>query len=162
MSKLFDIFIDRLNNGNELIIDEITNCDFLEIQEDELKFNHDLKLKGKAYIAHDHLIISLKIHSQASIPCTICNHLFDYSIHLDSFYLAKPIEEIPSPIYNFGLDIREAILLEIPPFAECNQGKCPLRVDVQKFLKNKGEKTNQPTEQKSNSSYFPFEGIDEK
>lgn len=129
------VYVDRLKNGHQEKISEELSSDFLDIQERELSFPHPVKLSGETYLSGDHLIIRLKIEAEAMVPCAICNELSPFPIVLNDFYLTEPVEKIKSHIFDYTQEIREAILLQVPPFAECHAGQCPEREVIKKYLK---------------------------
>lgn len=139
------IFIDRLKKEEVLHIKEETPSAFLEISEPELSFKDPVHISGKAYIVEDHLILQFNIQTTCDVPCCICNTLFTKNINIQSFYHAQPLEELKLPIFDYSLLVREAILLELPAFTECNAGNCPERTCVSKYL--------------STSNSFPFQDL---
>jgi hypothetical protein len=145
------IYIDRLKGGQILKIDEALSPDFLEIDEKDLLFEAPVQLKGKAYLANnEHLIIHLHIETTACIPCSICNDLIQIPIIIKNIYLTKPIVEIKGALFDIIDEVRESILLQTPPFTECNHGKCPERENLKQFLK--------PSQKKDTTDilHFPF------
>jgi DUF177 domain-containing protein len=150
-SDSFRIYVDRLYDGHVEVLDEEVPPDFLEVHERDLTFNDPLFFKGEAYIAQDDLILHLSISTYATIPCSICNEPVKVEIKELDFYQAEPLKEIKSGIYNFKELMREVILLDAPSFAECNQGNCPRRKDIEKYLKVEGERDNQ---------YHPFADLE--
>lgn len=157
MAERFNIYIERLRDGHALNIQEKIEPDFLDVHETDLSFPDPVAISGEAYLAEDHLIVHLKIKTTASIPCTICNNPVIFSISIDDFYHAEPLADLHSPIFNFKEALREAILLQVPPFTECHEGKCPERESVNKFLK---KDINQPNSSPAMTTYFPFADID--
>jgi hypothetical protein len=151
MTSKLKIYIDRLKDGHEEKIDETLSSDVLDVREEELAFSGQLSVSGKAYLADDHLILNLKIKSLALIPCAICNQTVEVPIVLDSFYLPKPMDELLSTIFDFTNEIREAVLLHVPAFTECSNGKCPERETIKNFLKKPDVKSK--IEPKAN---YPF------
>lgn len=148
------IYIDRLKGGQTLKIDETISSDFLEIDEKDLLFEDFVQIKGKIYLADEHLIIHLDIKTSAYLPCNICNDSVHVPIVMKNIYLTKPLSEIKKTIYDLTEEVRESILLQAPPFVECNGGNCPERSGLKKFLK---------TEQKIKSNeiiHFPFAGLE--
>lgn len=157
MEDEFKIYIEQLRDGHEKKIDESLSPDFLEINEPDLAFIKPVELEGSAYIAEKELILHWDIRTEALIPCSICNDKVPVEIAIHNFYHSEPVEEIKTGIFNFKHLLRETILLEVPPFTECNQGKCPNRKDVAKFLKEPS--TEKPDEEEG---YQPFANLDWK
>jgi len=153
MNNEFKIFIDRLNDGNEVEIEEKVSSKFLDVQEPELHFAPDVTFKGKAYLADDHLVIHLQVRATAIMPCKICNEPVQVPLNLHDLTFTEPVKEIFSSIFDFSPLLREAILLELPPFIECHEGTCPEREDVKKFFTPKGQN------EKQNDHFFPFSSL---
>lgn len=151
------IYINRLKNEHIQKLDEILSPDFLDIHEEALHFKETIHVTGSIYLADDHLIAHLVIDAAAIIPCSICNGPVRIPIEIKDLYLSKPIADIKSAIYDLGDDIRESILLQVPQFVECNQGKCPHRQLIRQFLgKPSQEKKSIP----SDTVHFPFSGLE--
>jgi uncharacterized metal-binding protein YceD (DUF177 family) len=135
MIQPFKIYIDRLRGGHEEKISETIPPDFLEIHEKDLVFSKPVVISGESYLSGDHLVIKLKIETEASIPCTICNEPTPFPIVLNHFYLTVALDEIKTHVFDCTQEIREAILLQVPPFIECHEGQCPEREVISKYLK---------------------------
>jgi uncharacterized metal-binding protein YceD (DUF177 family) len=149
------IYIDRLKGGHAHPFDEILPPNFLNMEDDEILFKDPVAVKGEAYLADEHLIIHLSIETFAYLPCSICNDLVHMPIRVKNIYLTESLNAIKGAIYNLEEQIRETVLLQTPLFTECNNGNCPEREALKKFLK--------PEEKPSASSditHFPFANID--
>ncbi|NDD57653.1 MAG: hypothetical protein EBZ47_00150 [Chlamydiae bacterium] len=150
------IFVDRLKDGQEEKISAEIPSDFLAIDESELHLTSPVFIKGNAYLASDHLILKLDVKTKISIPCSVCNQPTEVSIHLPDFYHTEPIQDISGSVLDFTDLVREDILLLVPQFVECNQGKCPERGEIKKYLK--------PTENGQSHTakehvHFPFSNL---
>lgn len=156
MDDFFKIYIEQLRDGHEEKIDETLDPDFLDIEDPDLAFKGPVEIEGKAYLAENELVIHWDIKTEALIPCSICNEYVQVPIQIDNFYYSEPISEIKTGIYNFKSLLRETILLEAPPFAECNEGNCPKRKEYYKYFK---EPINPPSDQEG---YHPFNDLDWK
>lgn len=130
------IYVDRLKGGNTCKINETLPSDFLEVDEEELLFDDPIEIRGEAYIVDEHLVIQLCIETAAYLPCSVCNDAVQTSIRVKNLYLTKPLNEIKGAIFDLAEEIRESILLQVPLFIECNNGKCPERENIKKFLKS--------------------------
>lgn len=135
MDEAFKIYIDQLRGGKETEIHEELDPEFLDICEPDLTFEKKIKLDGRAYLAENELVLNWTINAEALIACLICSQKVPVDIEIDHAYESVPLTEIRSGIYNFKEILREAILLELPAFAECNQGNCPKRKEYAKYLK---------------------------
>ena len=142
----FKIFTERLKDGTIQEVSEEYSADFLDVSEDELCLSHLVQVTGMAYIADKDLIMSLEAKTKATLPCRVCNK--DCAIHLETprFTLCVPLSEIGTGVFDFSKDLREAILLEIPVFAECENGNCPERGELERYLKKPVEGKNSSTE----------------
>jgi uncharacterized metal-binding protein YceD (DUF177 family) len=144
------IYIDRLKGGQTFKIDETLSPEFLDINEEDLLFERPVRLKGEAYLANEHLIIHLHVETQASLPCSICNDPVHIPVVIKNIYLSEPLVEIKGAIFDMTNEIRESILLQVPLFTECHNGKCPERENLKQFLKHTQK------ESKNDIVHFPF------
>lgn len=151
----FRIYVEQLRDGHSEVLSESLPPNFMDVHEDDLAFMDPVKMTGEAYLADDMLVLHLKVQTLATMPCRICNETFKQKIELDNFYHAEPIEEIKGRVFDFSEILREAILLETPPVAECHQGKCPKRKTMQQFLKLEGSAKKDDEE-----GYRPFADLD--
>lgn len=152
----FKIYVDRLREGSTYSIDEQLPPDFMDIHEKELEFFKPIQVTGEAYLADHDLVVTLEAEATAVIPCRICGKPVETVITLPRFHHSVPIKEVKGAIFLFDQILREAILLDTPQFAECNDGQCPQRTEVARYLK-------EPNENKSDDEgYHPFADIDLK
>ncbi len=157
MEDEFKIYIEQLREGHDKQIDECLSPDFLEVNEPDLTFHQPVELKGSAYLAENELILNWNIRTEALIPCSICNDKVPVEIEIRNFYHSEPTEDIKTGIYNYKQLLRDTILLEVPSFAECNEGKCPHRQEVARYLKEHAEEESNDEE-----GYHPFADLDWK
>lgn len=127
--------IADLKDGQTKKIQEDIPSNFLEISEDDLKFQEDIQIDGKAYLANNYLIINISIKTTYHMICSICNNLKPFNLNIKNIYYSKELENIKNGIYDFTKDLRESIILEIPNVAECNEKNCPERGNIEKYLK---------------------------
>ncbi|MBF5059828.1 YceD family protein [Candidatus Neptunochlamydia vexilliferae] len=137
MKPSFKIYVDRLSNGRTEEIQETLSPDFIDVKEKDLQFHTPVEMEGKAYLAEDHLVIQLKVAAEAIIPCSICNEEVKKKVVVKSFYHTEELENIRGQVYDYGDPLREAILLEVPPYVEC-EGKCPKREELKNYF-SKGD-----------------------
>ncbi len=154
----FKIYIDRLKNGHVEKFKETVEPGFLEINESELSFPDSVQVSGEAYLADDHLVAHLSICTSARLPCSICNKPVHIPISIQNAYSTISLEEVRSAIYDLTNEIRETTLLQIPLFAECNNGKCPDRDQIKKFLHEKPNAEHNPGQ--FPVVHFPFADLD--
>ncbi len=148
MTDQFLIYPDRLKGGHVEKIDMTLAPSFIDVEESDLSFKDSVRLKGSASRVDDSLVLQLDVETVAYIPCSICNHLVPVKILIPHFYLTEDLENTRDGVFNFKESLREEILLNVPRFAECDQGNCEERESVAKFLKkNEGDRKE---------SYHPF------
>lgn len=157
MDECFKIYFEQLREGHEEKIHEKLDSSFLDIRESDLVFDRPVELQGVAYLAEQELVFHWNIRTEVLIPCSMCNEPVRVLIHIQNFYASVCIKEIKSGIYNYKDLLRETILLEIPPFAECNGGKCPKRQEYVKYLKESSDLSPDGEE-----GYHPFADLDWK
>ncbi|MCB1084820.1 MAG: hypothetical protein KDK60_01820 [Chlamydiia bacterium] len=133
MSTPLKIYVDRLSDGQTETIDEVLSPDFLDMEERELHFVGKVRLKGKAYLADSHLVIQLRVEAEAIVPCSICNEDVKKTLLIKSFYHTEEVEKIKGHIFDYSRAVREAILLEVPNYVEC-QGNCPKRKELKQYF----------------------------
>lgn len=148
MDDTFKIYIEQLRGGEIEEISEDLSPDFLDIHEKDLVFVDPVIVEGQAYLTENDLVLHLDINTFCLVPCAICNSQVKVEIKIKGFYHAVPLEEIKSGIYNFREILRETILLEVPLSAECEQGNCPHRKEIEKYLKK--------TRDEEDEGYNPF------
>lgn len=153
----FKIYVDRLQEGAVEAIEEVFSSNFLEQKSEELSFEKDVAVKGNAYLADHELIVHLDVHTEAEVPCSICNNLVKVPIDLEGLYLVESLDKNSSGVYLFKEPLREAILLEAPSFAECQDGHCPKRKEFGGYLSE--EKKNSGLGE-SIDGYQPFKDLD--
>ncbi len=141
MQEVFKIWIDRLGEGNVQKIDGSFDPAFLEIEEKDLQFHTPVQVIGEAYLADLHLVIHLKAQTKATMPCAICNQLVSTDLKVENFYHSEATAEIPNAIFDLSAPLREALLIELPHYFECNGGNCPERTNLAPYLRS-GPKTD--------------------
>lgn len=150
----FEILIDRLRNGVTQKIECAFEPEFLGIAEDELQFPKKVQVAGETYIAEDHLVLHLKASTVAKMPCSICNRMIEIDLRIENFYHTQPLAEIPSGVFSYSEALREALLIEIPQYVECNGGKCSERPSLAPYLRS--------SKTKEEKTHFPFADMDLK
>lgn len=153
MEDAFKIYVEQLRGGHVEKIDENVNSSFLDIKEDDLRFDDITHIKGEAYLAENELVIHLDVHVIAYMPCAICNKAVKTPLDLKNLYLTAEPEEYKSGIYNFSESLRESILLELPHFVECD-GECPQRKEISDYLKDPENSNDQ------DGGFHPFADLD--
>lgn len=136
MSHPLIIYVARLSEERTEEIEEILSPKLIDVSENDLQFQSPITLKGKAYLAENHLVIQLDLETEVTIPCLICNEPIKKKIAIPSFYHTEELENIRGQVYDYFIPLREAILLEVPSYVEC-EGNCPKREELKNYL-NKG------------------------
>lgn len=142
------IYIDRLSEDREETISCSVDPVTLDMVESELQFKDPVEMQGKAYLTKEHLVIHLSLETKALLPCSICNSMSPMPIKIQGEYYTIPLAEVRK-IYDLTENIRESILVLIPPFFECGGGTCKERENLGKYLKHSDEKVADP-------HHFPF------
>lgn len=149
INEAFRIYTDRLKDNEEQVIQEELDPSFLDIVDQELKFEKNVSLQGTAYLADDELVLRLNVSTVVTIPCVICTDWIEVPIVIEDFIHVVPLTEIRTGVYDFREILRDEILLAVPNFVECHNGKCPSRKDIDKFLKKPDAKDQEDV-------YHPF------
>lgn len=157
MDDVFKIYVEQLRDGREEKVSEKLDPSFLDIDEPDLKFDKPVELQGVVYLADNELVLHWDIKTEALLSCLICNEPVRVPIHIQNFYYCESVQKIKTGIYNFKNLLRETILLELPGFAECNEGNCPKRKEFKDYLK----KPSDPMSDKE-EGYKPFADLDWK
>ena len=148
----FKIFVEQLRSGNVEHLQEELSPEFLDIHEKELAFKDPVFLKGEAYLAEDNLILHFDISTFAELPCSVCNETVKVPIKVQNVYHHEPLSAIKGGVFNMLNALREAVLLEIPAFTECNSGNCAKRKELEKYIRKPQASSEEP-------GYRPFENL---
>ena len=146
MNDEFKIYVDRLKDGKEEDLDETFLPDFMDIKEDTLSFPLNVKIKGKVYLVEKELILQLRLQTVSSLSCKVCNEQVGVPI-ASEIYHVEAIENIKGMVFDMRPMLREAILLETPSIAECNEGKCSQRKNIEKYLASTVEEAGKVKEE---------------
>jgi len=131
MEDDFKIYVDRLREGREELIDFTKDPTFIGIPEE---FSEPVRISGVAYLANEHLIMRLNIETKAQFTCGICSEPSCVPIAIKEFYQTVELAKIPHSVFNFGDLVRDAILLHIPHTFECGGGNCPHREELSNYF----------------------------
>jgi uncharacterized metal-binding protein YceD (DUF177 family) len=154
----FRIYVEQLRDGHIEYLEEELNPEFIGIIDEDLKFVDPVHLEGEAYLADDDLVIKFNCNTLATFPCAICNEPTKHEVIVQGDYQMVPLEEIKGGVFDFKELLREAIILETPRTAECNEGTCPQRSRMKQYLKNKTAKPGGKDDDEG--SYRPFADLD--
>ena len=139
MKEEYRIYVDRLREGVVEKIKQVCSPEFLDVEEEDVRFEALVMVEGEAYTAEQSLILKVHIETTAIMPCSVCNEDVEVKLNIPSFYHCVPISEIKGNVLDFREVIREDILLETSEFAECNQGNCSKRKEIEKYMGNREE-----------------------
>lgn len=151
MQDSFTIQIDRLKEGAIQKIDTRILADFFEINEPDLHFNDIVNVSGEAYVTDEDLILHLNAATVAQMSCSVCNRPVSMKLSVKGYYYTEPLTEIRDPMFDLRSIIREALLLELPKAAECNNN-CPERATILPFLRKEASP-------EASTHYFPFNDL---
>ncbi len=149
------IYVEQLRGGKTQSLQESIAPSFLAIDEPELSFVDPVVIEGEAYLAHEELVVQVKVSTKARIPCRVCNELFKYDIVVPKLVHVQPIEGFKRGYFDISEMLREAILLEVPPIAECHGGHCPSRGELEGYLRQTVAEDSVEEE-----GYHPFKDLD--
>lgn len=143
----FKIYVDRLRFGKVEKINENFDSSFLNVEDEDLCFNDKVRVNGSAYIAADELVININVKTQVSMLCCVCNNAVLKNVEIESFYYVESLNNIKHMVFDFRDVLRETILLEVPHFVECDNGKCRERKEIENYCcREKKKHFNQPFE----------------
>lgn len=154
MDDRFKIYVDQLRKGKEEILEETFSPEFIEVEEEELRFPVNVDVTGRAYIAEEHLVLHLSAKTKMVMPCSICNTMSEIPLQVKSLCHSEPLSEVRGGTFWFNSVLREAILLEVLPFAECCGGDCPQREFVAQYQTVKKTSVEEGT-------YQPFSQLED-
>lgn len=132
---MLDIFLNQIPKDKPLIIQEELSKGFLGLKEDYLSSESEIRVELKASLLDNDLIFSYRIEGTLSLPCTVCNAPVSFTIRAQENNVVENVEK--EHAFDFGPYVRDSFLLEVPPFAECQQGDggCAHRKEIKNFLK---------------------------
>lgn len=149
MSTPLTLYPHQWEEGKKYLIDETVNSDFLNIQEKDLIFKKFIYVSGEASILNETLVLHLSAHTEAYMPCIICNKTTPICLRVENIYYTIDLKSITQSYYDFSELIREEILLTVPQFTEC-QPQCPDRSLMIPYM----------TKSQPQSDYnFPFQNL---
>lgn len=149
MSEIYKISINSLQSGKTDRFEGKLDPSFLGIQEPELQFIDPVLVRGKAYIVDDFLMIHLSAKTFATMPCASCNQMKKMEILLENFRINESLDSF-SGDYDFREALKEALLLELPQYLECEEGSCPEKKNLKPFIKKRSKDENKA------SIHYPF------
>lgn len=142
LTDWYKIYIERLRSGETHVLEEELDPSFMELDEKDLRIVKPVKIKLESYLANNALILHFDLHVSYELPCQVCNNFFEKQLDVLGEYGAVDLDTIKGSIYDVRPEIREAILVAIPAFAECHDGNCPEREELKQSIKTHA--SNQP------------------
>jgi hypothetical protein len=133
--EVFKIYLARLAEAeNHPISGEVPPA-FLEVEEEALSFPSPVRFSGIATLSNGFFVLHLKVATEMALPCLICNEKVRAPLAFDDFYLSEKAADVKGAIFDFKEELRSAILTKAPAYFECNNGHCPEREALKKYLK---------------------------
>jgi len=142
MSDTLCIQIDTLRCGDQIQLDEKVNASFLCLDEcDELKAVSEITVCGKFYRVDRWIGIDARVSVVFCLPCALCNESFECAIELPQWVHEEEIAQLSKGQWDVREPLREAILVEVPFFAQCGGSKCGNFGSIQQFVRSEDGET---------------------
>ncbi|MBS0622318.1 MAG: hypothetical protein JSR80_05115 [Verrucomicrobia bacterium] len=146
MSDALFIYPDRLRGGKTETLQGVLPAEAIGPE-----FSGGIAVGGEAYLAGERLVLSLDLDGEVKIPCKICNHPVAVPLGVRGYCHVEELEGMrPRGMCRGKIDltpiIRGILLVEVPPFAEC-EGSCPERKRLEEISK------------KESHGFHPFEKL---
>lgn len=135
MKDHIKVYVDRIRDGEEDEISETLAPDFMDIHEEEMRFEDPVAIEGQAYVTDDWLIINLAIQTSVQLVCSVCNEPFSMAIDIQDMVHDEPLENIRDGHFDILPLVRESILLAVPFYPQCGLTTCNRRNEIEPFLK---------------------------
>lgn len=136
MKEQVKIYVDRVRDGEVDEVSETVSPVFMDIQEQEMRFNDPVTLEGEAYVTDDWLIIRLTIKTKVTLVCSVCNEPFEFIIDIQDMVHDEPLENIRDSSFDLLPMVRESILLAVPFYPQCGLTVCKQRKNIEPYLKS--------------------------
>lgn len=136
LTDTLKIYVDRLRDGEKDKIDATVAPDFMDVQDDGIKFIEPIHVKGEFYLAEHEFVMHLDVSTKGQLPCRVCNRDVTVEISIKDAYQVVKVSDIKGAVFDLSDTLREMILLEVPSYAECNQGACKERKDIASYMKS--------------------------
>lgn len=134
------IFIDRLKVEGEFKEKGLLNPRILELDPKEAVAS-DISYDLTAYLVDEQLIVTFSASCTIDMPCKICNEFSAEKITINKNTQDIELSDIKKGVYDASTLIRESILLQTPPFHECN-GQCKERSNITNYFKKQDSNIN--------------------
>lgn len=143
MKDTLKIFVERIRDGEPEEIQEELLPLFMDIHEEEMRFEHKVALEGTAYVTDDWLILRMHIQTKVQLTCSVCNNKFEFEINIQDFMHEEPLENIRDKVFDILPVVREHLLLAVPFYPQCGITTCLHRKEIEPYLK-KDHPSNSP------------------
>lgn len=155
MKDHIKVYVDRIRDGEEDEISETLAPSFMDIHEEEMRFEDPVTIEGQAYVTDDWLIINLAIQTTVQLVCSVCNEPFSMAIDIQDMVHDEPLENIRDGHFDILPLVRESILLAVPFYPQCGLTVCNKRKEIEPFLKHDKPAVEEAKEQGHN----PFKDL---
>lgn len=142
MIEELKVFLSDLDSGLCSKLDVSVSPEFLNVKDADLAFVDPVHVQGDVYLAGDELIAKISCHTHASMTCKVCNEMTKVEVAVEGLYFTYPRSEVVNGQFNCTELVREAILLDLPAFAECG-GDCPQRDSLGAYLADTSDSTEE-------------------
>jgi len=132
------IFIDRLKVEGDFNETGALDSSILELDPKDAT-SSDIRYDLNAYLVDEQLIITFSASCTLMMPCKICNEFSNEKIFIEKSTQDIELSDIKKGVYDAAGLIRESILLQMPPFHECD-GNCKERSNLNKYFKKEDSK----------------------
>ena len=135
------IYIDRLHQGKKYELNIVVDSSFMEIEEGFLVIGDKITIVGSCYLVEQEVHLCFTIKAPYKVPCKICNEWVAEELYIEQLHHQMPLTDIQGPSFDFSQIIREALLIEVSNFSECNhqQGKCKYREEVKHYFSSSND-----------------------
>jgi uncharacterized metal-binding protein YceD (DUF177 family) len=135
MEDMLCIYVDRLRHGARENIHDLLPPKMMEVEGDDIVCEEPIEVDIEAYSADGGIVLNVTAKTKIGMPCSVCNTTVPYDIHVRDYYHVLENHELKKAVFNAMPIVREAVLLELPSAVECNDGSCPERENMKKYLK---------------------------
>jgi len=134
MKEKLKLYIERIREDSELIEEEL-DPSFIDIQEQDIRFEKPISVTGEAYVTDDWLIIRISIKTEGKLVCALCNEPFIFPIDIQDMVENEPLDQVTDGVYDLLPLIRDSILLSMPFYPQCGITECNNRTAIEPYLK---------------------------
>lgn len=130
-------YLVDLQDGQKRSFDHMVDPEFLDINEADVRFREPFRVAGCVYQTDGMLLVEFSAEPRVELRCRVCNEWAPTPLKVVRAVLAVEMEELDqaSGMVNLCPWIREAIVVEIPSYGEC-EGGCSLREQLGHYFHN--------------------------